>query len=91
MTREERTEGFFVALCTRFIEALLFALFDDDTVDLHSGGIGIIRVAWWDGHQYIQPLYDLTKDTVLVIQVRRGNMRNEKLRTVGVRSCVGHR
>ena len=67
MTREECTEDFFVVLCTLFVGALLFTFFNGDMVDLHRRSIDVIRVARRNGHEDIQPLYDLPKDGVLVV------------------------
>ena len=79
MTREERTEDFFVVLCTLIVGALLFAFFDGDTVDLHSWGIDVAGVPRRNGHEHIQAFNDLTKDAVLIVQVRRGDVCDKKL------------
>jgi hypothetical protein len=71
--------GVFVALCTLLVETLLFTFFDDDTFDLHGRSTWIIGVARRNGHEHIQTLDNLTKDTVLVIQMRCGDVGDEEL------------
>ena len=81
-TREERTEVFFFvlgALLVCFAVTFLFAFFDGDTDDLYCWRIDVARVARGNGHQHIQSLNNLAKDTVLVVQMRCGNMCDEEL------------
>ena len=89
LAREERTEVFFVvlgALLVFFAEPLLFAFFDGDTDDLYCGSIAVVRVTRWDGHQHIESLDNLTEDTMLIIEMGRGSMGDEELRSIGSRS-----
>jgi len=69
-TREERAEVFFVAFCAPFglfTETFLFAFFNGDMVNFYSWSIDVARVTGWNGHQDIQSLDHLAKDTVFVI------------------------
>ncbi len=82
MTREERAEVFFVVLCALlvfFAKTFLFAFFNGDVIDLYGGSIDIARVTRRNGHQYIQPLDHLAKDTVFIIQMRGGNVGDKEL------------
>ena len=68
----------------------LFGFFDGDTFDLYSRSIDVTRITRRDGHQHIQSLDNLTKDTVPVIQMRRGTVRDKELRAIRTRSCIRH-
>ena len=80
--REERTADFPVCFCALFFFTgveCLFAFFDGDTLDLHRGSIAVVRVTRRTGHENIQPFNNLAKDRVFVIEVWRGEVRDEKL------------
>src|SRR6476659_9305150 len=81
-TREERAEVFFVLLCALlvfFACTFLFVFFDGDTIDFYSRGIDIARITRWNGHQHIQSLHNLTKNSMFIIQMRCGNVSNKEL------------
>src|SRR5215216_867862 len=87
-TREEVAEVFFFVLCALLaflVGPFLFTFFNGDVVDLYSRRIDVARVTRRNGHQDIQSLHHLTKDTVFVIQMRGGNVSDKELRAV----CVG--
>src|SRR5215213_3368671 len=93
-TREECAEVFLAVFCALFdflVEAFLFAFFDSDTVDFHSWSIHVTRVARRDGHEDVQTLYNLSEDSVPVIQVRRGAMGDKELTAIRARPGVCHR
>ncbi len=48
------------------------------------------RITLFDGVDNILSGYDFSEHGVLAIQVWRRQMCNEKLTTVGIRTCVGH-
>ena len=56
-----------------------------------AGALAITRVTRRNGHEHIQAFHDLTKDTVLVIQMRSGSVCDKELRAVGTRSRICHR
>jgi len=81
VTREERTVDFVIlcALLSSFVITFLLAFFNFDTDDLHCGGIAVVRVTRRNGHEYVEPIHNLTKDSVAVVQMWCGKVCDEKL------------